>query len=226
MDPLATSINPVAGEDVQAREKIIRVAERLFADHGYNGVSLRSIMAEAGVNMAAVHYYFRSKEGLLKAVIETRVGPMNLERAALLDACERESSNGVPDLRRVLEAFVKPAMDVTLQPGGEAFGRFAAQCSVDPSPEVRSVSWAAYDAIARRFVSLLRLACPRLSPKEFFWRLSCFYGSMMYVRANNGRVSRLVSEITEPASSALQLEQLLEFVEAGFRVPSSSTTGE
>jgi AcrR family transcriptional regulator len=221
MDALKTTAAPAA-EDLQTRDRIMHIAEKLFADHGYNGVSLRSIMAEAGVNMAAVHYYFRSKEGLLKAVIESRVKPMNAERTVLLDACEREAVNGRPDLRQVLAAFVGPAMSITRDPGGEAFGRLAALCSVDPSPEVRTVSWSAYDEIARRFVEILRRACPHLSPEEFFWRLNCFYGSMMYVRANNGRVARLVSETAAGSTDTLQREQLLDFVEAGFRTPSST----
>ena len=61
-----------------------------------------------------------------------------------------------------------------------------------------------------------------LSAEQFFWRPNCFYGSMMYVRANNGRVARLVSETAAGSTDTLQREQLLDFVEAGFRSPSST----
>jgi len=49
-------------------DKLIAAAERLFADHGYNRVSVRAIAAAAGVNWSLVGYYFRGKEGLLSEV--------------------------------------------------------------------------------------------------------------------------------------------------------------
>ena len=52
------------------RRQIMDVAERLFAEHGLSGISLRSIVAEAGVNLAAIHYYFGGKEALFEAVFE------------------------------------------------------------------------------------------------------------------------------------------------------------
>ena len=46
------------------KERILDTAERLFAKQGYAATSLRGIIAEAGVNLAAVHYHFHSKEAL------------------------------------------------------------------------------------------------------------------------------------------------------------------
>ena len=57
------------------KEQILDVAERMFAESGVHGVSLRAIIAEAGVNLAAVHYHFGSKDALVEAVFERRVGP-------------------------------------------------------------------------------------------------------------------------------------------------------
>jgi AcrR family transcriptional regulator len=52
--------------DADARTRIVDAAERLFAEHGYHAVSLRSIMALAQVNISAAHYYFGSKKNLLQ----------------------------------------------------------------------------------------------------------------------------------------------------------------
>ena len=62
----------MAGE---TRERILDVAERLFADSGFASTSLRDITAEAGVNLAAVNYHFGSKEALLGAILERRIRP-------------------------------------------------------------------------------------------------------------------------------------------------------
>jgi AcrR family transcriptional regulator len=52
------------------REKIIKAASRAFADSGYEGASIRAIVAVADVNQAAINYHFGSKEGLYRAVLQ------------------------------------------------------------------------------------------------------------------------------------------------------------
>ncbi len=52
------------------REKILLAAERLFCQHGFDGVSTRSLAKEAGVNIAMLSYYFGSKEKLYESTIQ------------------------------------------------------------------------------------------------------------------------------------------------------------
>src|SRR5215218_2008224 len=51
---------------------IINTAEKLFANRGYDGTSVRDIAEEAGVNIAMISYYFGSKEKLIQALFEER----------------------------------------------------------------------------------------------------------------------------------------------------------
>ena len=210
---------PDVADDRDTRERILEVAERLFAEHGYAGVSLRSIMAAAEANTASVHYYFRSKEGLLRAIFEMRIGPMSAERHALFDAVEREAEGQAPELRRVLDAFYRPAIQRSRSPEGEAFNKVSALCSVDPNPAVRKVVFDVYDDVAKRFVGLLRRACPHLDDTSFYWRLNCLYGSMMYVRAHNGRVAVLVGDVRPDADARIVLDELIAFTAAGLLAP-------
>ncbi len=52
--------------------QIIETAEKLFADKGFDGTSVRDIADEAGVNVAMISYYFGSKEKLLEALFTYR----------------------------------------------------------------------------------------------------------------------------------------------------------
>ncbi|HEX4922901.1 MAG TPA: TetR/AcrR family transcriptional regulator [Bdellovibrionales bacterium] len=52
------------------RDVLIKAGRKLFAKHGLDGVTVRDIAQEAGVNVAAVSYHFEGKEGLYRAVIE------------------------------------------------------------------------------------------------------------------------------------------------------------
>jgi AcrR family transcriptional regulator len=117
---------------VNTKERILDTAERLFAEHGYAATSLRSIIAEAGVNLAAVHYHFHSKEALLEAVILRRSKPANAERLALLGEFEKQAGEKPVPLESVIEAFVAPTFRMSRDPQSGGMGRRppATHCSI------------------------------------------------------------------------------------------------
>jgi AcrR family transcriptional regulator len=60
-------VNDLNANDTKA--KIIEVATTLFADHGFDGASVREIAKSAGVNLAAINYHFNSKQNLYQEVL-------------------------------------------------------------------------------------------------------------------------------------------------------------
>ncbi len=64
--PLA--IRPPDLRTAETRQRIIDTSLRLFAEHGFKGVSVRDISAAAGVNVAAISYHFGSKQGLYHTI--------------------------------------------------------------------------------------------------------------------------------------------------------------
>ena len=72
------------GPSRSTKETLVVTAERLFAERGIDGVSIRQITLEAGLgNNSAVTYHFESKAGLVRAIFEYRV-PYLTERRRLL----------------------------------------------------------------------------------------------------------------------------------------------
>ena len=69
------------------RESLLDAAESLFSDRGIQAASLRAITEQAGANLAAVHYHFGSKQGLVRAVFSRRLAPLNEERLRRLAHC-------------------------------------------------------------------------------------------------------------------------------------------
>jgi AcrR family transcriptional regulator len=85
--------------------RLVVAAERLFALHGIDGVSLRQIATEAGSsNNSAVHYYFGSKKGLIEAIFRHRLPQLMNERRLLAAQCDPG------DLRSRLEAHYLPLL--------------------------------------------------------------------------------------------------------------------
>ena len=82
------------------RERILDAAERLFAQRGFHGVSIRDITGAAEVDVALANYHFGSKQGLLEAVFLRRAEDLNSERLARLDAVIAGARGKPPSSRR------------------------------------------------------------------------------------------------------------------------------
>src|SRR5215216_108013 len=72
----------------ESQEKILDAAEALFAERGFNGVSLKDISQAADVDTGLLHYYFATKAGLFQAVIARRADLVNDLRRASMRAYE------------------------------------------------------------------------------------------------------------------------------------------
>ena len=65
--------------------QILTTAEDLFSTKGFDGTSVRDISEAAGVNVAMISYYFGSKEKLMEALFELRIGPLGLQLEHLIN---------------------------------------------------------------------------------------------------------------------------------------------
>ena len=92
------------------KTKLLDVAEKLFAEKGITATSLRTIIAKAEVNLAAIHYHFGSKEGLVREVFARRIKPVNNERLQRLDKIEEDCKDSAPNLEELIRAFIDPAL--------------------------------------------------------------------------------------------------------------------
>lgn len=67
------------------RDRILKAAERLFAEHGYDGTSIRAIVAKARVNQAAINYHFEGKDGLYREVLGSAFRALTEDQLAHAD---------------------------------------------------------------------------------------------------------------------------------------------
>jgi len=93
---------PQRGEGEAVRRALLEAARELFAERGFEAVTLREIAAAAGVNAAMVHYYFGNKQGLYLAILSEGAAPLlaHLERAL-----ERPDADGEQVVREFLTRF-------------------------------------------------------------------------------------------------------------------------
>lgn len=73
---------------LRSRAAILAAAERLFAGCGVDGTRTETIAAEAGVNKALLYYYFKSKDALYEAVLESHARGFYQRAVSVLDSRE------------------------------------------------------------------------------------------------------------------------------------------
>lgn len=96
---------------------IMREAERLFAERGFNGVSLREIAAQAGQrNVGSVQYHFKNKAGLIAAIFERRMQAIEAQRQAMFAAIDTNATIAA-QMRALVAAVVAPLAHEIIEHG-------------------------------------------------------------------------------------------------------------
>ncbi|MER6988503.1 helix-turn-helix domain-containing protein [Saccharopolyspora hirsuta] len=110
---------------MDTRSELLLAAERLFALHGIDGVSLRQIAAAAGQrNVAAAHYHFGDKAKLIGAIFTSRLAHIDQRRAELLD--QARASRQDEDLWSLCDVLARPFAEQAARPGSH-YARFVAR---------------------------------------------------------------------------------------------------
>ena len=141
----------------RTRSAILAAAERLYADRGFGDVTLRDIVAEANVNLAAVNYHFGSKDELIAELFVSRSIATNRERLNQLKAAE-EQGGGRASIDAILRALVGPPLRGCLGPDRErsTAARFMIRASIEARPPPSSS--ASFNSLSRsRLVARLRV---------------------------------------------------------------------
>lgn len=119
------------------RHQILVAAERLVGERGIAALSLREAAGAAGArNNSAAQYHFGTKDGLIDAIFELRMGTINQARLVRLDAAEADGRG--EDVTALVEALVLPLVEAMgEEPRSSWYGRFLAEFTADPEATTR-----------------------------------------------------------------------------------------
>ncbi len=186
----------------EARGRIIEAAERLFAVDGYDAVSFRDLTTAAGVSLSAIYYHFGSKQAVLSEIFARRAAVLNERRLELLEAARRYAGRP-PPLESILDAFLRPAFEVTHGDRNDLFNRLRARVSLEQSVTTREIVSRAFDQLDLLFIAELGAALPDLAHEDLHWRFHFLVGAMIYT------MSDWVSLKDCPAESVLRSGPIL-----------------
>ncbi len=206
---------------IDTKEKILDVAEELFAKNGYQGTSMRAITSRAGVNLAAINYHFGSKQSLVATVVERRLLPLNkLREQGLLAAKEKAARAGKkPGVAEVLLAFIEPTMLLPESaPGASNFISLIGRAMADPDETARNIFIQNMKPIIKLFYACLAEALPEIPKDVLYWRLNFVIGSLSHTMRSIDKCPVPMAEAVAHEPRSL-VKLLMPFVTAGMEAP-------
>jgi AcrR family transcriptional regulator len=182
------------------RDQILVAAERVFAQQGYHGTTMRNVAQEAGVKLALLQYHFNTKIGLFTAIFERRQY-VNEERLALLHAIPDLSAPSA--LEEIVDALIGPPLRLHHSPDDVWFARLILRETADPSNLERPVMRRFFDPLAREFISAL-LACLPDKPAGFHLWAYLFSIGALTQSVDDGRALAIDPEASEASQAFLR----------------------
>jgi AcrR family transcriptional regulator len=197
-------------------------AERLFAQNGIDGTSLRAITQDAGANLASVNYHYGSKQGLVKAVFERRLRPLNDRRLELLDEALLETDRSAR-LRSILRAFVGPVLQMRFdrKRGNPEFIQLLGRTFAESPGQPKAELLAEFEQVLSRFISAFSETVPELESETLAWRFHFTVGSMAYTAAVGRPLQELFQSGDVDYSHQVDriIEHLVDFLETSWIRP-------
>jgi AcrR family transcriptional regulator len=200
----------------ETRERILDVAEELFANNGYNGTSLRDVARSAELQTAAIGYHYPTKEDLFDTVIRRRAAVMTEWRQrALAEMRQRHGDAAIP-LDELARAYVQPFYE-SANHGDAGWRHYAALMGrLANSPLGTEVIARHYDATARQYLDEFMRSLPGVARQTVIDGFTFMVASMLALCAATGRAQRLAGAHADERALHEPFGNLVTFLVSGF----------
>ncbi|MEL7051085.1 MAG: TetR/AcrR family transcriptional regulator [Cyanobacteria bacterium J06588_5] len=204
----------VRNSTLETKEQILEVAECAIAQNGYAGTTLRNIVGQANVNLAAVHYHFGSKEELLTAVLARISEQIVAGQLAALDELLADSDDAL-SVDAILRAYLGPPLTCAMKncQAHPMRAQFIGRCRTEPDP-VRSIADRQFRPSTQRFLDVLHRALPQQTRTHLTWKLVLVVSSLVRVLGEAGKPGALLTAYSSE-SVDLALMKLVGFLKVG-----------
>ncbi|WOO41835.1 TetR/AcrR family transcriptional regulator [Rubellicoccus peritrichatus] len=202
----------------ETRQRMLQEAEKLYSEHGFDGMSLRTLTSDAGVNLASVNYHFGSKKELVMAMFQERIMPMNEERLERLNKA-REAGNGVASLEGIFDALLIPVAERAQVNGvlDMHFLKMVGRAISESDDFWHELFIRNFQELSKTFVEALAEALPDLPREDVEWRFHFAVSSMLGTLVKHGQFARRMQGLGRSTDIESMFRRLRDFLCAGFR---------
>jgi AcrR family transcriptional regulator len=200
------------------RDRLLDCAEELFAEHGFDGVTVRQVTAKAKVDVALAHYYFGTKRGLFDTVFLRRAAILNELRIKSIDDYQIASGPGGATVEGCLRAFLDPVLERWAH-GGKGWKNYLAiVAQVNNTHKWGGEIMARYfDPVIHRLIDALRGIMPGARDEDLYWSYHFLSGALTLTLAETGRIDRLSSGTCHSSDYDAVRSRMPGFFASGFR---------
>jgi len=197
----------------RTRQNILTMAEQLFADHGYEGVSLRKITSECGVELSSVNYHFKSKEQLFHSVVIMRAEEMNKKRVVSLNEVIF-SGDTYGYIASLLDAFCDPFTTEKTNDNLIYYRRLVAWLLNSRRWQIKLFQQHT-DPIVSLLIEKINEQLTFKNKEDLYWYISFFLGALANAFAETGRIDRLSDGLCNSSDLETVKNKLIEFTASG-----------
>jgi AcrR family transcriptional regulator len=192
-------------------ERLLDAAERLFGEHGYDGVGMRALAEEAKVNLGAATYHFGSKEALSVETFMRRFRPTNAERLRLLREAEAESDGKPLVVEKIVDCMVRPPYMLGLK--HPDFHELLARNLLMPPPFLHTAIHREMKPNVEVFIGALRRSLPKVPEDLIHLRTMFSMGALLMFSVQMGKLR----PARNPKFDESILKELVRFIAAGLQ---------
>lgn len=202
-----------------AKRKLLDAAEQLFADHGFEAVSVRDITQLAKTNVAAVNYHFGSRDALLGLVMMRYMVPVTEERMARLETIERKWPGKAAPLEEIIDAIVRPLVgqvkksELSERLFYKLMGRIFSQQGDGLPAQIEDQ----LRQVIERFTRAFAKALPSVAAEDLTWRIHFLAGGMIHMLTHQDVLHRLSNGVSGTPTMEATLSRFIRFSAAGMR---------
>lgn len=199
----------------KTKAKIMDVAEALFAEHGFNDTSLRTITTKANVNLASVNYHFGDKKTLVRAVLNRYLEAFMPELERSLTELNQRDDYTMTD---VFNTLTHPVLSLdNLRPNGASrFMLLIGRGYTDVQGHLRWFITTQYSSVLSLFTDSVKKANPALDAETLFWRLHFTLGTCVFTMSSSKALAEIAyNSYGKKVDSDVFIQQLIPFLAAG-----------
>lgn len=200
------------------RKRLIEATARLFAQHGYNGLTMRSVAEEARANIAAANYHFGSKDAMVLEMLRERVQPINHRRLELLNQARNHNSVKHLSTYEIFHSLIFPLGEEIAKNAKSrcSLAQLIARTFTEPVQFIEKMHHQFFSQIADTYYRELALSHPGIPSKEIYWHLHLAVSSMLGALAQHRRLYDFTQGNCEENEVFPLIERLIQFVTHGF----------
>ncbi len=205
---------PKSQQEPNKKDRILDVAEELFALHGYDGVSIRQIASAAEVDVALANYHYGKKLELFHAVFDRRAQLLSDTRQEILQGYQGKTLS----LEQIIEAFLLPLKmaQKTGDPGWRNYLSLLAYVMTSPVWNKELLA-KVFDKRVNELINGLKKTLPGASDEKIHWCYQYMSGTLALTLAQTGRIDRLSNNQCHSTDFDTAYELMVPFLAAGFR---------